>query len=386
MLDQPVDVVAELVGEDHAPDRRLHHLWRCAEWTSCERPVGHADAVGVLLEGQVQRPGVEDSDLDHVSLPPSIRRRPCSWRVPPSTLGARRPKGGGAADPLNGGTSRGRPAGGRARLPDSPRRWSPTRARRAWTCRVRWCPTSSGTRRGGFPDKVAVDVDGDTLTFAEVSDRASRWPRSCCARGIGEGERVATADAQRASRSLEIRVGAQRAGAILVPLNYRLAEAELAAMLEDCEPDLLVVGPEFADSAARMPVPALLRIGAPASDGPESYARAPPRRPAARTVGLPPERICHISYTSGTTGAPQGRDAVQPRRSTPARSRWATSSAPTRTPTFLAVTPLFHVGSQVGSRARTSAARSCRAQRSTRTASWPRSSARRRRTASSCRR
>ena len=55
---------------------------------------------------------------------------------------------------------------------------------------------------------------------------------------------------------LEIRVGAQRAGVILVPLNYRLAEAELAAMLEDCEPDLLVVGPEFAELGARMPVPA----------------------------------------------------------------------------------------------------------------------------------
>ncbi|UGS34439.1 class I adenylate-forming enzyme family protein [Capillimicrobium parvum] len=201
------------------------------------------------------------------------------------------------------------------------------------------------TRR--FPDKPAVDLDGTTLTFAEVSDRASRFAAVLRARGIAPGRRVATLMLNELEW-LEIRVGAQRAGVILVPLNYRLAEAELAAMLEDCEPDLLVAGPEFAELGARMPVPALLRIGAPASEGPESYgASTAAATPLPAPSGFAPEAICQISYTSGTTGRPKGvmlsNRAVHAGTIAMGHELGAHPYA-----TFLAVTPLFHIGSQVG--------------------------------------
>jgi long-chain acyl-CoA synthetase len=198
-----------------------------------------------------------------------------------------------------------------------------------------------------YPDKVAVDVDGDTLTFAELSDRASRLAGALRDRGLGEGRRVALL-ALNEREYLEIRVGAQRAGVILVPLNYRLAESELAACLEDCEPDLLIVGPEFEEQARRMPVPALLRIGAPPEAGAESYEAAlAGADPLPVPAGHPPERICHISYTSGTTARPKG--VMLSNRSihhgTMAMGHELGSHPQA---VFLASTPLFHVGSQVG--------------------------------------
>jgi acyl-CoA synthetase (AMP-forming)/AMP-acid ligase II len=201
------------------------------------------------------------------------------------------------------------------------------------------------TRR--FPDKTAVDLDGVTLTFAEVSDRASRLAGALRARGVTEGRRVALL-ALNELEFLEIRVGAQRAGAILVPLNYRLAEAELAMMLEDCEPDLILVSAEFEEVARRLPVEQVVVIGASAAQGPESYdamlAAADPLPPVS---GFAPEHICHISYTSGTTGLPKGvmlsNRAIH--AGTLAMGHELGSHGYT---TFLVVTPMFHIGSQVG--------------------------------------
>ncbi|MFL5843480.1 MAG: class I adenylate-forming enzyme family protein [Solirubrobacteraceae bacterium] len=201
------------------------------------------------------------------------------------------------------------------------------------------------TRR--FPEKAAVDLDGHTLTFAEVSHRASLLAGALRDRGIGEGQRVATLMLNELEW-LEIRVGAQRAGVILVPLNYRLSEGELAAMIEDCEPALLIAGPEFAELARRLPVPALLRIGASPADGPESYAAAlAAASPLPPPSGFAPEHICQISYTSGTTGRPKGvmlsNRAVHAGTMAMGHELGASPYA-----TFLAVTPLFHIGSQVG--------------------------------------
>jgi acyl-CoA synthetase (AMP-forming)/AMP-acid ligase II len=193
-----------------------------------------------------------------------------------------------------------------------------------------------------YPARIAVDDGVRPLTFAEVSDRASRFAAALRRRGIQEGRRVALL-AMNDREYLEIRVGAQRAGAILVPLNYRLSEPELAVILEDADVDLLIAGRELEDVASRMPVPAILALG----DG-EAYeaalAAAPPFPPPA---GFPPEAICHISYTSGTTARPKGvmlsNRAIH--GGTMAMGHELGSTPET---VFLVCTPLFHVGSQVG--------------------------------------
>jgi acyl-CoA synthetase (AMP-forming)/AMP-acid ligase II len=197
-----------------------------------------------------------------------------------------------------------------------------------------------------FPDKVAVRYGDRSLTYAELSDRASRFAGLLHARGITGGRRVGLL-AMNDLEYVEIRVGAQRAGAILVPVNYRLAELELSAILEDADVDLLIVGRDLQELAARMPVPAVLRLGAPRSEGQESYDAALDGAVALPVPpGYAPEDICPISYTSGTTARPKG--VMLSNRSIHAGTMaMGHELGPTPQSVFLVCTPLFHVGSEV---------------------------------------
>jgi len=207
---------------------------------------------------------------------------------------------------------------------------------------VSWVPdlVSCASRR--FPDKVAVDVDGDTLTFAELSDRASLLAGWLRASGVGPGRRVALL-AKNDREYLEIRVGSQRAGTILVPLNYRLSPAELQMTIEDAEVDVLLVGREMEGPAGSLEAPRRLHLG----DG--SYAQAlAGAEPVPVPAGYAPEVINQLCYTSGTTGRPKGvmlsNGAVHSSTVAMGHEIGANPDA-----VFLACTPMFHVGSQVGS-------------------------------------
>jgi long-chain acyl-CoA synthetase len=136
---------------------------------------------------------------------------------------------------------------------------------------------------------------------------------------------------------LEIRIGVQRAGAILVPLNYRLSAAELEAMLADADVDLLIVG----RGLEALTAPWVLGLG----DG--SYAAAIAGAPAQPLpVGFEPEAICQIAYTSGTTARPKGvmlsNRSVHAGTVAMGHELGSTSDA-----IFLVCAPLFHVGSEV---------------------------------------
>ncbi|HEY4280186.1 MAG TPA: AMP-binding protein [Conexibacter sp.] len=193
-----------------------------------------------------------------------------------------------------------------------------------------------------YPDKRCVAVGGRELTFAAADARAARFAALLHARGVGDGRRVALL-ALNELEYLEIRVGAQRAGAILVPLNYRLSEPELKALLEDCEPDLLIVSPEYADLGERVGAAELLVLG----DGGSYAAALSAAAPLPRPDGLAAEQAGLICYTSGTTSRPKGV----------LLSNWALHATTMQmaqeigaTPygVYLAANPLFHIGHTVG--------------------------------------
>jgi acyl-CoA synthetase (AMP-forming)/AMP-acid ligase II len=199
------------------------------------------------------------------------------------------------------------------------------------------------TRR--FPEKVCVALEDRALTYAQVSDRASRFAGYLLGRGIGRGRRIALL-ALNELEFVEIRVGAQRAGVILVALNYRLAAPELASILEDCEPDLLVVGAGFEQMAASLPAPALLSI--PGAEGMPSYESAIARaEPLAVPVGLSAQDIAIIGYTSGTTGRPKG--VMKSNHAT-----WSELCSqvqefrPHANAVYVACMPMFHISANVG--------------------------------------
>jgi acyl-CoA synthetase (AMP-forming)/AMP-acid ligase II len=151
-----------------------------------------------------------------------------------------------------------------------------------------------------FPSRVCVAVEDRSLTFSETTARAAAFAGYLEARGLA-GRRVAVL-AYNEPELIEIRAAVPRAESILVPLNYRLSIPELASTLEDCEPDLLVVGPGLEEIANELPISDTLVLGEQGS-----YATALAAAPSQPIpAALRADALGMINYTSGTTGRAKG--------------------------------------------------------------------------------
>lgn len=110
--------------------------------------------------------------------------------------------------------------------------------------------------------------------------------------GPATGERVATLSKNRAE-ILVLQLAAVRAGAIFVPLNWRLAPAEIAALVADAAPALLFVEDGFAAPGDVLPIETLLDLGESGTSPPAAAKR-------------PFDVVATLLYTSGTSGRPKG--------------------------------------------------------------------------------
>ena len=154
------------------------------------------------------------------------------------------------------------------------------------------------------PDKVAVKEyeTGRTLTYGDwyrLGNRlARRWQQQY---GLEKGDRIAVL----AEFSLEyiIMLGAaQKTGCVLVPLNYRLAAAEIDYLLSDAQPKLVIAEEKFSH---------LLRFDGPSIDLKTLEQLLDPTRPDDDDQPFPVVPVdendpVFIIYTSGTTGFPKG--------------------------------------------------------------------------------
>ena len=93
------------------------------------------------------------------------------------------------------------------------------------------------------PDREAI-VSGDTrLTWAGLHDRSSRAANGLLEAGVRPGDRVALL-MKNAAEFFEVAFGASKVGATIVALNWRLAAPEIAAIVADARPAVLVVDAE----------------------------------------------------------------------------------------------------------------------------------------------
>lgn len=146
------------------------------------------------------------------------------------------------------------------------------------------------------PNKTALIEDGGpSLTYSELFWRSRRILGALRAEGLCEGERVAALAHNEVGLVL-LFLACQAGGFTLCPLNWRLSERELDAVLADFRPTLLYFGRGFSDVAGR------LAAG--------SGAKSRPLGAGARSVEtggeVEPEAIPLVLYTSGTTGRPKG--------------------------------------------------------------------------------
>ena len=168
-------------------------------------------------------------------------------------------------------------------------------------------------RNRGAP---ALTADGLRFDFGALQDWAVAVEAALSDAGIGPGDRVAVLSRNSAA-SVALYYGVARRGAILCNVNIRLGSEELALVIEDCAPVLIVAQPDFADGAAalakRFGIAHRWTIG-------EGVFPAPPERvnPGSTLVSVDAagnvnaqtpvasDQPLLLVYTSGTTGRPRG--------------------------------------------------------------------------------
>ncbi len=161
-----------------------------------------------------------------------------------------------------------------------------------------------------YADKTALVFNDRRTSWKELDTRANRTANMLLDHGFAKGDRIAVLS-QNCDEYMVWYFGCAKAGIILVPLNYRLADGEMINLLNHAEPRGMVVGEEYVKTVAgirdRIPPEFYFGIGEASADW------APSARKAIETYSdLPPkvrveedDPFC-IMYTSGTTGLPKG--------------------------------------------------------------------------------
>jgi acyl-CoA synthetase (AMP-forming)/AMP-acid ligase II len=231
---------------------------------------------------------------------------------------------------------------------------------------------SSGTVAGlldaaeDFGGATAVLDDGERLTYTDLVGQVRAAAAGFAAAGVGRGDRVCVWGSNR-THWLVAGLGAQYAGAVLVPLNSRYRGREAADILARTGARLLVVeqgllGTDYLDllhtagrEGAGLPdLTTVVTIGAsdrralPWTAFLDAGRRVPPEQVRRRAAVIQPDDRCDIHFTSGTTGRPKG--AVATHRQTLASARsWAGVADVTAADRYLIASPFFHsFGSKAG--------------------------------------
>jgi fatty-acyl-CoA synthase len=193
------------------------------------------------------------------------------------------------------------------------------------------------------------EEDERSFTNLEFNERVNRMAHALTAWGVAGGERVAVLMTN-TSEFLEIFFACAKTGAIMAPLNFRLAVPELIYILRDCAPRVLVYSAEFAAKAGEVKasLPELkhcFRHGGANGDDPllsEATAFLPVTEPIPETEVTLADPL-FIMYTSGTTGDPKG--AVLTHGNVLFGSiNTVVGCGINRSYKSLVVAPLFHIG------------------------------------------
>lgn len=156
-----------------------------------------------------------------------------------------------------------------------------------------------------YPDRIAVVDEPDQpaaswgeLTYRELAARARAQAAALDELGVSVGGRVAMMS-QNSARQFVSFFGVSGWGRVLVPINFRLAPAEVAYILEHSGAEVLLIDPELAHIADEVDCKHVFVLGA---DDHKIWG----------STGTPKEWVADenatatINYTSGTTARPKG--------------------------------------------------------------------------------
>jgi fatty-acyl-CoA synthase len=160
------------------------------------------------------------------------------------------------------------------------------------------------------PDKPLCVFDGVTVTYAEMADRAAALAAGLHERGIRSGDVVGLLS-YNCPEFLETIFAANFLGAIAMPINWRLAAAEVRYILEHSEARALICDESLLALAAEATVGigTTITCGCITQAAPDGWTTLADLR-AGQAAVVPAsaagDDVHRLMYTSGTTGRPKG--------------------------------------------------------------------------------
>jgi long-chain acyl-CoA synthetase len=181
--------------------------------------------------------------------------------------------------------------------------------------------------------RPAAYCGGDVVDYRTLHDRCRRLVGALRSLGVSRGDRVAVL-ALNCHRYLEAYLGIPAGGMVVVPLNTRLAEPELRAILADAGASVLITDRDPGELAKEV---------SQVVSWPDEYdALVDGAAPAELGEGVAEADLAALFYTGGTTGRSKG--VMLTHRNLVANAFHKTLACRLeRSDVMLAAGPLFHV-------------------------------------------
>ena len=152
------------------------------------------------------------------------------------------------------------------------------------------------------PNKVALEYQNKTQTFSELDSLIDKTAGYLYELGVRKGDRIAWL-ATNIDLFWPFFFAASKIGAVIAPLNWRLAPAELSQIIDDMQSPTLFAEPDFLS-----PINDLANASCKTTIGinQELYTLIFQNEKLSVKVVTKPDDVVLQLYTSGTTGVPKG--------------------------------------------------------------------------------
>ena len=156
------------------------------------------------------------------------------------------------------------------------------------------------------PGKTAIRFENLTISYADLGARVETAARRLADLGAGVGTKIAHL-AYNDISFFEVLFACSRLGAVMVPVNFRLAPEEIAYQLSNSETGIVVHTADFAETVTKLR-PMSLNVGHWMPSPATGFGIGGDPLDGSRTgcTDHAPDRALVMIHTSGTTGQPKG--------------------------------------------------------------------------------